>query len=642
MLRSFDENSIGEPDWTQKPVIFLAGDAPDTPEYRLMLSFLQEHRAEIEIIWHKNREGITHIAVPNTTGNETTRETLSVPLLDFEYTYSSTESVDAHERLRTMASIKNSPVIVVGLNSIVPGTFDRTTLVVRKAGSRKKFTEERYLVKIQGTDPGMRFAIPYENFEPTFEYRASAHGLLQASVPWSWKADSMEGLKRFLVQDPELTTIIVSPYGDHGPNRKKLLIDDPEIIALIEASQDADQEFSHEDAAKLSALIRPMLVAQNLPEHLATRPRSQPVDRVIHGDEPMPRSSKRFGTVESLVDYLGTYLDRARDQKLEVLMGKDPSRIPPAIQAEIDAKNSLLAHITSQVDHAREELFEATDGKRAIDAEVAKTRVLINEQYSIIGEQTDGLQADLARFNVLSREVATFRTEDISELASALHEFHFIPESGNPSQTLPLRQRVAREIFGSAESTASPVERLIATIKEHDELIAKIATAIRHDPQSQINLYDATFYFLAQRAIDVARLPVSPHLRTHSVPTTRMLKIAFDNASEQERNWFTSLDRDEVIQPDIAREMMIHIINAAAAEKLGDHLTMSYVAGILSRLTFDEDIVVLPQEQQPDLLAIEEASPAGPLPAINATSAAFQAETPEAIISGPRLPDQTL
>ncbi len=644
MLRSFDENSLREPDWSQKPVVVIAGDAPDTDDlgYRELLRFLQVHQQEMEIVWIRNSEGISHIAIPNTGSTHHEPQSLSVPLIDFSFSQSIPEG-DQLEKLRTLSTLRNPPVIVIGLSSIVPGSFYNVTLVVRKPGKRNKFTQEQFLLEVQLDDPRLRFAIPYENFDAAFAYRASAHALLQAPLPWRWGDEHMDELKRFLVHDPDLTSITISQYRDHHAGRKKLWIEnDAELIALIEASQDPDHQYSREEAAKLSELLRPMLVNQNLPEHLKTLPRHQHSERIINGEGPLPRRGMQFDSVAALVDYLGSYLEQARLQKMELLMGKDPSRIAPAIQAEIDAKQHELTAILEQVEHARTELAEATEGKRTIDAEIAKTLGLISEQYGIIRAQTDGLQSDIARFSILSREVATFRTEDISELASALHEFRFIPETENPSGTLPLRQRVAREIFGSVESTATPVERLIATIKEHDELIAKIATAIRHDPQSQINLYDATFYFLAQRAIDVARLPVSPHLRTHSVPTTRMLKIAFDNASEQERNWFTSLDRDEVIQPDIAREMMIHIINAAAAEKLGDHLTMSYVAGILSRLTFDEDAVVLPHDDPAESIGIEQGSSSGALPVINVAAAAFQASVALSDTPVQPSPDQVL
>ncbi len=649
-------STLPEPKWAEKPVIVIVGDAPDTEEYRTLHSFLREriHADEIEVVW------VNHLKIENSPrvfdGDKAIRDFGSQPIMDFfvptlDFSFPDTQN-PGNDRLRDDARLEkfsstriNNPLTVV---------------ITLHEGMSIQFSE------LWMDDPdSLNQSRPLESW-------------LELPTAHYFLGSPAEHLAAVHLASPDACAYITHQPTQLSDDVRNALIKSSHLLRFAinkmypRPSVDFDRRVNmtrqfarltngQKGKRILSTSISDPFILDEVIKHLTTKPVSFFFNRKAVASDKKKRVGTKLATPSIAIAFLEAHLMNARDKRLEQSRsGIDPEQLPPKLRQELALLESEVERTQTRLKELRRELADemanAAEMRNHIKTEVAdleaslaakrsqfeseldalrsETEAEIAERHASLDQDREELERhqvefhdEKARFGERITDISVKRTLAIGYVARDLHRFQY------PSNTVTKRMILGFIPWTTTEieDSESALQHSINVVTEYRDAIQTVAMMIREHPEKPVNLYDATFYFIAQRAIAVAQLDVAPILRTDAIATARMLKISYDAAPQNEREWFASLDRDKVIPEDTAHEMMVYLVEAAITNRFDGQLTMAELAAVLEKITVDDDVLVLPEGTHNDIDVLSSTLPAVNAPAHVIEAAGVETPTPDSL-----------
>ena len=653
------QGTLPEPKWSEKPIVIIVGDAPDTEEYRALYSFLRERilADEIEVVW------VNHRKISDSprffAGRDAIRDFGSKPIMDFfvpplDFSFSDTHNPGV-ERLRDDPSLKklSSTAAIANPLTIVIGLHESTTVRFRDLwidlpGS---YDDGRQLTSCLHAPDGYFF------LGPAIDTLAGGHLASRGAYAYLESSPTLlsEETRNALMETVDFLKFTIQPnYRSRPPSslmRDQIVTVTSEFEVLTRGRSEIRNHASRDH-------LDPLIVSEVL-DHLMRAKISFSFQGKNTGSNKTVRPAKGLATTEIAIHFLSEHLQKAREKKLEIARGGiDPKELPPKLRRELALLEAEIERTQTKLKELRRTLADETaNGKQVLlnleteivdleaslaekrsqfeseldalrreaEAEIAERHASLNQDREELKRHQVKFHDEKARFGERVTDISVKRTLAIGYVARDLHRFQN-----------PLNAVTKRMILGfipwtttEIEDSESALQHSINVETEYRDAIQTVAMMIREHPEKPVNLYDATFYFIAQRAIAVAQLDVAPILRTDAIATARMLKISYDAAPQNEREWFASLDRDKVIPEDTAHEMMVYLVEAAITNRFDGQLTMAELAAVLERITVDDDVLVLPEGTPNDIDVLSSTLPAVNAPAHVIEAAGVETPTPD-------------
>ncbi len=591
-----DESALPEPDWSKKPIIVIAGDAPNTQEYKELADNLRERiiSEEVEVVW-VNHTGETPKAKKFIAAGA------EGPIFDpMDFSFSDADN-PGNERLThdpellnliATTPFGNPPTLVINL-------YEQTTMIVPINLNEDKWSR---FVDVELWSIRHSFLRPitdqsYSRLASQLSYVAMEEGLEKLSQDtWSslfFRAGFFDLSTRFTLLDTEpedfRDDLLYFIYDSPGPVKwahqvifdkmsegLELWDEEKRTMSRLCAFQDArfkkmNKNFASDsdDTRKPTVLTSPRIL-ENLLEAFVQNAQARKQARRQENIDPesLPdalreeiselesehaRITRRLDALRREIGEEKEELERTKKRKSDDL--DDLNAELDRLQRSIDEKRASFAAET--IEHAQ----KLHDQKAAMLAEVAsqtadeKTQ-LDNERAEFEEWARDKRTQIEKREQELLNEVEIFRVDVNQEAVSRTKEIAVLSELLSDASSLRDEKGIGnRWKFRIARSNV----RFL--IKNQAALLENIAHKVNSNPHAALHLYDATFFFIAQRALLVTNDAAEHRPIISDAPTCKeMLKTAYRRASEEDRQWFRSLQN--LVPADTAQEIHVQFVLA--------------------------------------------------------------------------------
>lgn len=613
-MSSIDQTSPGSDvtegsnvDWSQRPIVIVNGDAPDTQEFRSLqsrLKFLFE-RGEIEVIWtNGQRSPFNPLAMgtrvlPYPSWNFNDDPSRRFELLDFTFRDTSNPALERRTKdpklhaLFGNTDIPRPPIVEIDLLAYRHANVQLMRFVERSARIRKHSLDvtlyhvvpeiqDRYLAHV-GISNSPTFSPHYSS---EFKFSITPPHLDKPSASSQWITEILlnEELVRFKTFKPK--------------DGRSSTYDDPELISMLKGQPiGADLSDLYRGDPRLQKLAE--LYFTDTARTMFDDSREGAIHFLKTGDFTTDEIISALSTLDSIVESL--------KKKRMSLMIATPEEIPERLRTEIELERQRLKAIQDQTAEALQELEITQRDRDSVAQDIAAERASLED----VRDEIEGLHDEITqrhkRLEILTDEKLRATTLKMRTLAEINNSFEMLEEATGWKNKRARNKRIS-EVLLILQSEASDFD--------------KLSMQFLIDAVKPVNLFDATYFFFVQRVVDNMDLRVPRNnefganwivwqekiettikaLRdVGPVGATTMLQRSHASASPEELKWFLALD--DLLPYGIGNEIFIHLVNAEISRKFEDgRVPMSFIDEVLRGMVVGNGRVQLPTTSPADAL----------------------------------------